>query len=354
MRRSKAINENRISILTLDDDPIITSTIEAYFRRSGYPVDIENDPNKAIERVRNGNYDILLLDFLMTPICGDQVVEEIRKFNKDIYIILLTGHKSMAPPVKTIRQLDIQGYYEKDDRFDQLELLVESCVKSIKQMRTIREYQEQVQDQNEKLVEAYMQTIETLRYVVETRDQETRGHSERVSSLAAALAGEVGLSEEESDRIRVAGLFHDIGKIGVPDMILLKNGPLTGEEFKAIQKHPAEGEKILATYSPFEEMLPIVRSHHERFDGTGYPDGLIGQEICLGARIIAVADSFDAMISNRTYRRGLGFDRAVEELIKGKNSQFDGKIVDAFLQLVENMGRDRFEEMYCAHMKEED
>ena len=137
MRRSKVVNENKISILTLDDDPIITSTIQAYFQRSGYQVDIENDPHAAIERVRTGSYDILLLDFLMTPICGDQVVEEIRKFNEDLYIILLTGHKSMAPPVKTIRQLDIQGYYEKDDRFDQLELLVESCVKSIKQMRTM-------------------------------------------------------------------------------------------------------------------------------------------------------------------------------------------------------------------------
>lgn len=150
MRRSNRVTQNQISILTLDDDPIITDTIQAYFRRSGYHVDIENDPNAAIERVRNGKYDILLLDFLMTPICGDQVVEEIRKFNQDIYIILLTGHKSMAPPVKTIRQLDIQGYYEKDDRFDQLELLVESCVKSIRQMRTIREYQAE-------LVEAYMQ-----------------------------------------------------------------------------------------------------------------------------------------------------------------------------------------------------
>ena len=115
MRRSKQIAENRISILTLDDDPIITSTIQAYFHRSGYQVDVENDPYTAIERVRNGKYDILLLDFLMSPICGDQVVEEIRKFNEDLYIILLTGHKSMAPPIKTIRQLDIQGYYEKDD-----------------------------------------------------------------------------------------------------------------------------------------------------------------------------------------------------------------------------------------------
>ena len=142
MRKSKKVLENKISILTLDDDPIITSTIEAYFKRSGYDVDIENDPLRAIERIRESSYDILLLDFLMSPICGDQVVERIREFNKELFIVLLTGHKSMAPPVKTIRQLDIQGYYEKNERFDQLELLVESCVKSIKQMRIIKEYQE--------------------------------------------------------------------------------------------------------------------------------------------------------------------------------------------------------------------
>ena len=117
MRRSKLTMQNQISILTVDDDPIITSTIQAYFQRSGYHVDIENDPYAAIERVRNSAYDILLLDFLMTPICGDQVVEEIRKFNQDLFIILLTGHKSMAPPVKTIRELEIQGYYE--NRFKQ-------------------------------------------------------------------------------------------------------------------------------------------------------------------------------------------------------------------------------------------
>lgn len=342
MRRSKLKVQNQISILTVDDDPIITSTIKDYFKQSGYTVDIENDPVAAIERVREGSYDIMLLDFLMSPICGDQVVEEIRKFNTDIYIVLLTGHKSMAPPVKTIRQLDIQGYYEKDDRFDQLELLVESCVKSIRQMRIIREYQED-------LAKAYMQTIETLRYVVETRDKETKGHSERVSGLGAELARELGMPEEQVEMIRVAGLFHDIGKIGVPDIILLKNGPLSDQEFLEIKKHPAEGEKILQTYSPFAKLLPIVRGHHERFDGRGYPDGLAGEEICLGARVIAVADSFDAMISNRTYRRGLSFERTMEELERGKNAQFDERVVVALYRLINRMGRENFEERFCGH-----
>ena len=342
MRLSKQIPQNRISILTLDDDPIITSTIQAYFQRSGYQVDVENNPYTAIERVRTGSYDILLLDFLMAPICGDQVVEEIRKFNRDLFIILLTGHKSMAPPVKTIRQLDIQGYYEKNDRFDQLELLVESCVKAIKQMRTIQEYKSDLE-------RAYMQTIEILRHVVESRDKETKGHSERVAILAKELADEMHLSPDDIEMIHIAGLFHDVGKIGIPDSILLKNGPLTKEEFQVIKEHPAEGERIILSYAPFKKMLSIVRGHHERYDGTGYPDGKTGNNICLGARIIAVADSFDAMMANRTYRKGLGFDKTMDELEKGRGTQFDPDIVDVFMKLVEKCGRAKFERMYdCA------
>jgi len=218
-------------------------------------------------------------------------------------------------------------------------LLVESCVKSIRQMRTIREYQAELE-------KAYMQTIETLRYVVETRDKETKGHSERVSNLATALAKELDMSAQEVELIHVAGLFHDIGKVGVPDAILLKNGPLTTDEFKEIIRHPAEGERILASYAPFKELLAIVRGHHERYDGSGYPDKLAGENICLGARIIAVADAFDAMISNRTYRQGLGLDKTISEMVAGKNTQFDGKIVDTLLGMIEKEGRDAFEKMY--------
>jgi putative nucleotidyltransferase with HDIG domain len=342
MRKSKVLQDKKISILTLDDDPIITSTIQSYFMRSGYFVDVENDPMQAIERIKVSSYDILLLDFLMSPIHGDEVVREVRKFNKNLFIILLTGHKSMAPPVKTIRELDIQGYFEKNERFDQLELLVESCVKSIRQMRIINEYKDD-------LSKAYMQTIDTLRNVVETRDKETKGHSERVSALASVLAEEMGLSAEVVEKIRVAGLFHDIGKIGVKDSILLKNGSLTNDEFEEIKRHPTEGEHILTDYSPFKDLLSIIRHHHERYDGRGYPDGLKGEEICLGARIIAVADSFDAMISNRAYRKGLGFDATMAEIERCKGAQFDPIVVDALYRLIDRLGKNEFLSRYCSN-----
>lgn len=346
MRRNKTIVQKPFSILTLDDDHIMTSTIQAYFQRSGYNVDVENDPYRAIERIREGRYDILLLDFLMSPICGDQVVAQIRKFNKELFIILLTGHKSMAPPIKTIRELDIQGYYEKSDRFDQLELLVESCVKSLQQMRTIKDYQEELKKAYRTMQEGYMQTISTLRSIVETRDIETRGHSDRVSLLAFDMAVKMGLPQELSEKIRVAGLFHDIGKVGVPDRILLKPSRLTQEEFAEIKKHPAAGARILEGLSQFSDLAPIVRGHHERMDGGGYPDGLSGENIPQGARIIAVADSFDAMVSNRQYRKRMSLEKALSELERCRGTQFDPSAVDAFKQLLTELGKDEFVQKY--------
>lgn len=486
MRKSKASAnaKNSFSILTLDDDAIMTSTLQAYFQRSGYRVDTENDPYQAIERVREGKYDILLLDFLMTPICGDQVVEEIRKFNKELFIILLTGHKSMAPPIKTIRELDIQGYYEKSERFDQLELLVESCCKSILQMRTIKSYQnglaaimdslpqiyhlqslEQIADsilqaatglmgtvsgflaldpayyqqeharggqnfitrtrgqhawpdvesllseealsdghalveeggslivpilderrrpiglvgvalpappkadqvqllqvfakqasaairnillhslvnaKNEELTgayrtlrDSYMEIVSAMRLLVDARNIYTRGHSDRVSDWAEKIARAIGMDEAQCERVRVAGLFHDIGKIGVSDGILLKPGRLTEDEYAVMKGHSAEGAKVLEAISLFHDIVPIVRAHHERMDGQGYPDGLRGEQIPIEARIITVADSYDAMTSDRQYRENLGYEAAVQELIRGKGSQFDAQLVDAFIRILE-------------------
>lgn len=477
---------NSYSILALDDDATMTLTLQTYFRRSGYQVDAENDPNRAIERIREGNYDILLLDFLMTPICGDQVVEQIRAFNQDLYIILLTGHKSMAPPIKTIRDLDIQGYYEKSERFDQLELLVESCIKSIKQVRTIRNYQQGLSDimellpkvyplqrqeeildailyaaaqmleaksgyialykgeeagkentganikyvirtlgdpdgwkeveallsqgdqlpdriaalqergkmvslivdddktylgllgiqvesqpeyyqkqllgvfvrqaaailhnaslhnllnrKNEELVEAnrsitnsFMEVISALRLLVDARDIYTRGHSDRVSYFAKRIAHALGGNEGFCQRIGLAGLFHDIGKIGVPDTILFKNGPLTPEEREKMQEHPMIGVRILSTMTKAQDVIPLVRWHHERMDGKGYPDGMKGEEIPLGARIIAAADSLDAMTSNRRYRDSIGMERAIGELKAGRGTQFDPRVVDVLLEIL--------------------
>lgn len=484
MRQKKAAPaQDFLSILTLDDDPIMTSTLQAYFQRSGYRVDTENDPNRGIQRIREGHYDILLLDFLMTPICGNQVVEQVRAFNRDIFIILLTGHKSMAPPIRTIRELDIQGYYEKSDRFDQLELLVESCAKSIGQMRTIKSFRDSLaaiveslprmyqlrsvqeivdtvlrtvvallggedaflglnvdkfstepvtdnlprgdvfstigdgfpvlppeearaliremdgrrylqrgdhlylpifsedqrpagllgvllaaapkQDQiqlvdvflrqafaalrnamlhtvvsakNEELAAAYarmrnsyLEMISALRLIVDAKDIYTSGHSDRVTGYAEALARAMGKDSAYCERLHLAALFHDIGKLSVPDSILQKDTGLTDAEYEQIKTHAARGEEILSAVSQFRDIAPIVRFHHERWDGAGYPDGLRGAAIPEEARIIAVADSYDAMTSDRRYRSSMTPAQAVAEILRCRGTQFDPDIADAFV-----------------------
>ncbi len=480
MRKNKASSPDKeFSILTLDDDKIMTLTLQSYFQALGFHVDMENNPYAAIEKIREGHYDILLLDFLMNPINGDEVVRQVRKFNKDLFIILLTGHKSMAPPLKTIRELDIQGYYEKSDRFDQLELLVESCAKSIRQMRIIRGYrdglrsilekipvlsrisnmesllvrtiaqirevtqwpegliyvdvtalgadklkkiglsgrffgwgafedqeaegirafekvrqdpdalivregelcmaplrmesgtafgvllmrtsgeppqemlqlfsvyakqvgavmgnriyQELLKVQNDELNQAYMETIDLIRKMVDAKDDYTRGHSDRVSFYGVNIARALGRTEEYVERVRIGGLFHDIGKIGVPDAILRKPSRLTDEEYCVIKRHPERGKQLLASLSSFRDILPMVEYHHEWYNGKGYPKGLSGNDIPEMARIISVADAFDAMTSKRTYRDSLSVDQAVSELKKGKNTQFDSMIVDAFIGVI--------------------
>jgi len=291
---------------------------------------------EAIELVKEEHFDLMLLDFIMTPLHGDQVVEEIRKFNKELYILLLTGHKDLAPPLETIRRLDIQGYCEKSDRFDQLLLLVESGIKAISQMNLIRKINTELKETYYKLEQAYMESIETLRFTVEAKDTYTRGHSDRVSEYSVLIGKKLGLSNEEINTLKIGGLFHDIGKIGVPDSILLKNAKLTDDEYSEIKNHPSIGAHILSNATIFKDALPVVKHHHERYDGNGYPGKLKGEDIPLLARIAAVADSFDAMTSRRTYRDSLDLDFVKAEIEKCKGTQFDPSCADAFLDILNN------------------
>ena len=255
-------------ILCVDDDAGVLDSLSVLLKRSGYIFASETDPIKAIERVKSEHFDLMVLDFIMTPIHGDQVVEEIRKFDEDLYILLLTGHKDLAPPLETIRKLDIQGYCEKSDKLDQLLLLVESGNKSINQMNLIKSINAELTEATEKLENAYMETIETLRLAVDAKDVYTRGHSDRVAEYSLLIGKKLGLSEEDMKTLKIGGLFHDIGKIGVPDSILLKDAKLTDDEYSQVKNHPSIGAHILSTATIFLNIIPIVKHHHEKYDGS--------------------------------------------------------------------------------------
>ena len=326
---------NNYKIIAVDDEIGIIDSLSIFLKRTGYQFVGVTDAKEAIERVKNEHFDLMILDFIMTPLHGDQVVEEIRKFNKELYILLLTGHKDLAPPLETIRKLDIQGYCEKSDKFDQLLLLIESGIKSIAQMREIKEINDELSETYKKLESAYMESIETLRHTVDAKDTYTRGHSDRVAEFSVLIGEKLGLSEKDLRTLRLGGLFHDIGKIGVPDNILQKESKLTDDEYSEIKNHPAIGVHILSTATIFNDIIPIVKHHHEKWDGNGYPSKLKEEQIPYLARITSIADSFDAMSSKRSYRDSLPLEVIKEEFRKNRGIQFDPKLDDLFLEILD-------------------
>lgn len=335
MRKNMITSElNGYKIIVVDDEQGILDSLSIFLKRSGYSFTGITNPLEAIELVKSEHFDMMILDFMMDPIHGDEVVEQIRKFNKDLYILLLTGHKDLAPPLETIKRLDIQGYCEKGDKFDQLLLLIESGAKSIEQMNTIKKINTELKYKNDELEKAYLDTIGILRYTVEAKDPYTRGHSDRVSEFSVLIGEKLGLDEKTLHVLKIGGLFHDIGKIGIPDSILLKDSNLDDEEYSQIKNHPLIGSHMLGDALVFKDIIPIVRHHHERFDGKGYPSQLSGEDIPLVARIAAVADTFDAMTSKRTYRNALPLDVVNSEIERCSGTQFDSKIANIFLDIL--------------------
>jgi len=187
-----------------------------------------------------------------------------------------------------------------------------------------------------KMRELYADTVRGLAAALEAKDKYTRGHSDRVAVYSAAIARQLRMPEGEVEKVEYTGLLHDIGKIGVPDELLSKSGQLRTDEFQRIQQHPVTGAKILSEISFLRDVAATIRCHHERLDGRGYPNGLTEQDIPIHARILAVADAYDAMTSDRPYRRGYPPEEAVRRLLAGCGKQFDPEVVKAFVEELKN------------------
>jgi ribonuclease P protein subunit RPR2 len=185
------------------------------------------------------------------------------------------------------------------------------------------------------LQESYLATMTSLAQVIEAKDRTTHGHLERTQAYGLALARRIDPTLIDTPALRYGFFLHDIGKVGVPEHILCKQGPLSSDEWEVMRRHPVVGAQIVAPISFLRDSLGLIRHHHERFDGRGYPDRLRGDEIPLSARIFSVADSFDAMTSDRPYRDSIGVERAVDELRDGAGTQFDPDVVEVFVSMVE-------------------
>src|SRR5205823_2503824 len=199
-----------------------------------------------------------------------------------------------------------------------------------RQAITLRARSRELMDSYRRLEESSLEAIESLNATVDAKDPYTAGHSARVQRIALAVASELGVPSERLDAVRFGGLFHDIGKIAVPDSILTKPGKLDGEEFEAIRRHPADGAEIVSHFSRLHEAVPLIRHHHERWDGDGYPDRLAGNAIPLEACVVGLADAWDAMTTDRPYRPAMSVEEAAAEVRSCRGTQFSPAVVDAF------------------------
>ncbi len=345
-------------LLIVDDEPVIREVLTERLSTAGYRCDAAANADEALTALRNGGaFSLVLSDIDMPGRSGLALLGDIKLMNPDVDVVMVTGVMDLDTAIGSIR-MGASDYITKPFNLDQVLLTVERTLEKRRLLLENRQYQqslermvdERTRELRQKTTEVerlyrelrtafeqirstYETTLEALMEALDTRDTETQGHSRRVSEYTVAVARQLGLQEPDLTQMRWGALLHDVGKIGVPDAILRKPSSLTPEEWMEMRKHPELGRRILAGIKFLEGAVPIVFSHQERWDGTGYPRGLKGEQIPLGARIFAVVDCLDAMTMNRPYRKALPYERAREEVVKFAGVQFDPKVVEAFLQI---------------------
>lgn len=313
------------AVLIVDDEPEICRLVADVLSDCGCACDTCTNPRQAMALLCERRYSVLVTDILMPKVTGLDLLVHVRRRARDCKVILLTGRSCR----ETLAQALVLGafdYLEKPFRPDELIECVQRAIRAADDPMLPLKAAAAMELRAES-VQACFDSVRALVRAVEAKDPYTRSHSEHVARYAVGMAQGLGLSSSEIDSVRVASLLHDVGKIGVPDRVLTKPGPLTNEEFEVIRRHPEIGSDILADITLFGDEANVVRHHHERWDGLGYPDGLAGRTIPLHSRIITVADSVDAILMARSYKAGRPLPRALEELQRCAGTQFDPDVV---------------------------
>src|SRR5574344_461537 len=320
--------DRNTKVLIIDDDINMMDILSLMLSKYNCDVTTFTEPISAIEELKSSHYDILILNFLMSPVNGDKIVNIIREFDKELYIILMSTHTDLIPSIELMRKLNIQAYFEKSSRFDELIMLVQGGINYIKQLN-------QIKTMTMRLDKYLIEFAKILLNTISAKDHYTEEHSERVSKISTEFGKYLNLSQKEIDDLKIVALFHDIGKIGIPDNILLKNEKLTEREYETIKLHPIIGANIFTSTDIFKDLAPIIRCHHERVDGNGYPDGLSTKDIPYLAKILAICDSFDAIVSKRPYKESQTINYGIEQLTNAIDKQFDKKLVEQFIHFIQ-------------------
>lgn len=329
-------------ILIVDDEELICRLLAQRLTSEGYACVTANNGREALSHFYKDTFSLIISDIRMPEMDGIELLKRVKDLNPNMMVIMVTAYPELDMAVEAMRL----GAYDFIIKPADLDLILLSVRKALEKRR-LEEELEAYHKHLERLVEertaglrqayrvlkkAHLDSVKVLAQAVDAKDPYTRGHSDRVRRMSLKIAGHLGFSEERLESLEYGALLHDIGKIGIKDEVLQKPGALNPGEYQYIQEHTLIGAKIVEGIDFFKDKVPMIRCHHEYFDGSGYPDGLVGETIPLEARIITVPDAFDAMASLRPHRRAMPLEEVLMELEKGRAKQFDPEVLEIFLR----------------------
>jgi response regulator RpfG family c-di-GMP phosphodiesterase len=321
-------------VLVVDDEELMRAVVRERLEMAGYHVEEAASGEEALDKLGDGRYSVLLTDLSMPGMDGIALLGEWSRRSPETAGIVMSANAELGNAVNALK-MGACDYITKPFNFEVLLITIQSALRKKDIERQLLDYrinlEKKVKEQTDLINSMYVRSIDALIKALEAKDFYTRGHSQRVTIYSVAMAREMGLPEEEIERLRRAAVLHDLGKIGVREVVLNKPGRLTDEEYGEIIRHPETAMRILEPIPFFQPLLPAILHHHERFDGRGYPARIAGDRIPLPSRIMAVADTFDAMTSTRAYRNALPVAEANAEIRRCAGTQFDPEIVPLFL-----------------------
>lgn len=308
-------------VLVVDDERSVCEVIKLQLAEEGFDVEIAYDGREGLQKVASFTPDVVLTDVLMPIINGIDMCRQIKE-NPDSRFVPVMLMTTMADRAKRLLALEAGADEFLNKPIDSVEMMTR-----LRALIRMKKLVDQLEDSKN--------IIQLLANAIEAKDGYTVEHTERVRGYALGLAKKLGVPEEKWPTVEYGALLHDVGKIGIPEEILKKPASLTVSEYEVIKRHPMMGVQICQPVKFLRNVLTVIRYHHERIDGTGYPDGLKGEDIPIEARIVSVADAFDAMVSDRPYRKGLPLEKAIQILREGRGTQWDAQVVDEFITMIQ-------------------
>ena len=344
------INRN---LLIVDDEPKVLGSLKRQLRRDNFNVFSADSGKEGIDLLENVDIGVVMSDHMMPEMDGVTFLTLVKERKPDVVRLLLTGNSTRENAVAAINSSRVFEYLTKPwnltdmketltRAFDHYNLVIENrrlnelTQKQNSKLKFINENLDGlVRERTEELKEAIQEGIIMLATAAEAKDEDTGDHVKRIGDMTRSICLELGMDKNKSEAIGFASIMHDVGKIHVPDSILKKPGPLNEDEWSIMKRHTIAGEKILGNKPFYKTAREIARNHHERWDGTGYPDGLKGKDIPVSARIVAIADVFDALAHKRSYKPAWAREKTIAEMKNMAGKTFDPEILKVFLYLIE-------------------